>query len=228
MECVSQGLAGSPSGMESPLSELTLAHRMAMQANRSLAPKIDRYPWGALIRFAPSGPDQRLSGQWKLWKNLRRTPVGKDPTQPGLHALVHISLRRTFHWLTFPLPFNFHCYLQFLLLIWSARTSCNCCASFHFFLPEGWPSCWLLLCRPGTSCGSLEPCGQNNLLLINCAGQAKRLGRGSRGGCQVIIKGVKDINVLVLHMYHEGWKVCLGQTWLTPGKAEGLLQITFL
>jgi len=27
--------------------------------------------------------------------------------------------------------------------------------------------------------GHLEPCGQNNLLLINCAGQAGRLGRGS-------------------------------------------------
>jgi len=220
MECVSQGLAGSPSGMESPLSELTLAHRMAMQANRSLAPKIDRYPWGALIRFAPSGPDQRLSGQWKLWKNLRRTPVGKDPTQPGLHALARISLRRTFHWLTFPLPFNFHCYLQFLLLIWSASTSCNCCASFHFFLPA-------YCAGPALPVGHLEPCGQNNLLLINFAGQAKRLGRGSGSGRQVIIKGVKDINALVLRMYHEGWKVCLGQKWLSPGKAEGLLKITF-
>jgi len=57
----------------------------------------------------------------------------------------------------------------------------------------------------------LEPCGQNNLLLINFAGQAKRLGRGSGSGRQVIIKGVKDINALVLRMYHEGWKVCLGQ-----------------
>lgn len=34
----------------------------------------------------------------------------------------------------FPFPFPFptpiaHCYSHFLLLIWSARTSCNCCAS---------------------------------------------------------------------------------------------------
>lgn len=51
------------------------------------------------------------------------------------------------------------------------------------FLPSG-----MMVARPFlapfSACqalpvGHLEPCGQNNLLLINCAGQAGRLGRGS-------------------------------------------------